>query len=162
MSKFIRVYEKKVLLLMLFCIGILSCCIYIKRNSFQNKVITAQVQDSKIHESCELLLVNTYLLRISEASENFYDEYYTINPVVNYYSITVKEFLSDARISLVTFTSNPYLGPHESIGIDEITFSADYIGHVQLEKFDHIISYHLPENLKSLEKKRAPGKYEED
>jgi hypothetical protein len=125
-------------------------------------VIPAQTQNSEKHESCEFLLVNTYLSKITEASEDFYEEFYTINPIVNYYSITVKEFISDAQISLVTFVSNPYLGPHESIGIDEITFSADYIGLVKLEKFDHIISYHLPENLKSLEKNRVPGEYEED
>ena len=107
----------------------------------------------------ERLLVNTYLSKIVEASNDFYEEYYTMSPIISYYSTTVKDFSSDDRLSFVTFISNSYLGPHDSIGIDEITFSADYIGTIKLERFNHIISYHLPDNLKSLEKKIVPGRY---
>lgn len=105
------------------------------------------------------LLINTYLSRITEASDDFYKEYYTTTPSVNYYSVTVKEVTSEDRISYVTFTTTPYLGPHDTIGIDEITFSADYLGSVSLVTFNHIINYHLPDNLKDLEKKKVPGKY---
>lgn len=105
--------------------------------------------------------MNTYLTKIIEASDDFYDEYYTIAPIVNYYSVFVKKIYSDNRNSYITFKSEPYLGPHDTIGIDEITFSADYLGNVKVERFNHIISYHLPDNLKDLEKKRVPGKYEE-
>ena len=151
---------KKIILLMLFCDVILICCLYVKRLLYQDKVTsTACMQSSDKQDKCNQLLVNTYLTRIMEASDDFYDEYYTIFPTVNSYSITVKEFLSDKSVSIVTFTSNPYLGPHDSVGIDEITFSADYLGNVKLENFNHIISYSLPDNLKNLEKKRVPGKY---
>jgi hypothetical protein len=117
------------------------------------------MKSSDTREKYNQLLVNTYLTKIKEASNEFYDEYYTTSPVVNYYSVFMKNIVSDNDTYYVTFTSKPYLGPHDTIGIDEITFKADYRGNVTLEKFNHIISYHLPFNLKDLEKKIVPGKY---
>lgn len=152
-----------IVLFILFCDIILICCLYVKRNLYQDKVTTtAYMQSSDKKYNCEQLLVNTYLKRIEKASDEFYNEYYTISPIVNYYSVSVKETSSVNRVEFVTFTSNPYLGPHDSIGIDEITFSADYLGNVKLENFNHIISYHLPDNLKDLEKKVVPGLYDDE
>ena len=145
---------------MLFCDVILICCICVKRNLNQDKVMTtASMQSTDEQDKYNQLLINTYLTKIMEASDDFYEVYYTIFPTVNSYSITVKEIPSDENVSIVTFTSKPYLGPHDSVGIDEITFTADYLGNVKLENFNHIISYSLPDNLKNLEKKRVPGKY---
>lgn len=109
--------------------------------------------------NCDNLLINTYLSRIIEASDEFYKEYYAILPIVNYYSIQVKEYISDSRLSQITFTSYPYLGPHDTIGVDEITYTADYIGNVELKSFIHLESYHLPDNLKNLELKEFPEQY---
>ncbi len=153
-------YKRKIVLLMLLCNLFLLCYLCARGNLFQSEAAaTARLSSSKEQSNCDQLLVNTYLKRIEEASNNFYEEYYTLLPIVNYYSVTVKECSSEGRLGRVTFTSNPYLGPHDSIGIDEITFSADYLGNVKLESFQHIISYYLPDNLKDLEKKRVPGKY---
>lgn len=102
--------------------------------------------------SYESLLINTYLKKITEASDNFYKEYYTISPSINYYSVSLKEVSGNDSISYVTFQTTPYLGAHNTIGIDEITFSADYTGIVTLDTFHHIVSYPLPEHLKDLEK----------
>ncbi len=152
----IKINIRKIVLLLLFCDIILIGYLYINRNLYHDKVTsTTSIKQSKY----EQLLVNTYLTRIEKTSNDFYSEYYTISPIVNYYSVNVKEISSVNRVAFVTFTSNPYLGPHDSIGIDEITFSADYFGNVKLENFNHIISYHLPDNLKDLEKKQVPGKY---
>ena len=141
--------------------AILICCLYAKTN--QDEVMTtSNMQTSHTSEDYNQLLVNTYLSKIEEASNDFYDIYYTISPVVNYYSVFMKNIISDNNTYYVTFTSQPYLGPHDTIGIDEITFLADYRGNVKLENFNHIISYHLPDNLKDLEIKRVPGKYSED
>jgi len=145
------------------CDVILIYCLYVKMNVDQDNVMSsAYMQSSDKQDDYKQLLVNTYLTKIIEASDNFYDEYYTISPIVNYYSVNVKNIFSYNRKNYITFTSLPYLGPHDTIGIDEITFSADYLGNVTLEKFNHIISHHLPDNLKGLEKKRVPGKYIDD
>ena len=88
------------------------------------------------------------------------ENYLKVSTTVMYYTVSIKDIASEKSNSIITFNSYPYLGPHDTIGIDEITFVADYMGNVKLQSFNHIVSYHLPDNLRHLEKKRIPGKYE--
>ena len=145
---------RKVVFLVIFIIVcvILSCIIY--RKSIPCSSIT--VEENKYDQA----IINTYLDKINSASNDFYDEYYTKLPSVMYYTVSIKNIVSEKSNSIITFNSYPYLGPHDTIGIDEITFIADYMGNVKLQSFNHIVSYHLPDNLKHLEKKAIPGKYE--
>ncbi len=157
MYDFRKISKKIILLLLLLSDLVLINQLYRDRNLTRNVIPSlARSEKSKLYDS---LLINTYLSQITKASDNFYKEYYTITPSVNYYSVSVKEVTSDNNTSYITFRTLPYLGPHDTIGIDEITFSADYLGNVQLNSFKHIISYHLPDNLKNLEKKKVPGQY---
>lgn len=108
-------------------------------------------------------LINTYLQKIQDASENFYDEYYTTSPRIAYYSVMVKKISMGETMNpttLITFISEPFVGPHITIGTDEITFSADYTGNIELKELKHIKSYALPDHLKDLEKKPIPDSYE--
>ena len=145
---------KKIVFLVIFVIFcvILSCIFYRKSVPCSSNTIERNKYDQAI--------INTYLDKISSASNDFYDEYYTKLPSVMYYTVSIKDIVSEKSNSIITFNSYPYLGPHDTIGIDEITFVADYMGNVKLQSFNHIVSYHLPDNLRHLEKKRIPGKYE--
>ncbi len=134
-----------------FCV-ILSCMFYRKSIPCSSSANEKSKYDQAI--------INTYLDKINSASNEFYDEYYTKSPSVMYYTVSIKDIVSENSNSIITFISYPYLGPHDTIGIDEITFVADYMGNVELQSFNHIVSYHLPDNLRHLEKKIAPGKYE--
>lgn len=111
----------------------------------------------------EKLLIYTYLKYIQNASDDFYKEYFTINPTVTYDYIWVKEIRVDGSTnptSYITFTCIPFVGAHLSVGIDEITFSTDYVGNIELKEFKNIKNYSLPEHLKSLIIKPIPGEYE--
>lgn len=135
----------------IFCVT-LSCIFYRKSISCSSTTIERNKYDQAI--------INTYLDKIKAASNDFYNEYYAKLPSVMYYTVSIKDIVSEKSNSIITFNSYPYLGPHDTIGIDEITFVADYMGNVKLQSFNHIVSYHLPDNLRHLEKKRIPGKYE--
>lgn len=118
---------------------------------------------SNIEYDCKILLINTYLKDIQDASDDFYNEYFTISPTVAFYYVWVKNISVNSSTnptSIITFISAPFVSAHWTVGIDEITFSADYVGNVYLKEFKHIISYSLPEHLKSLIKKPIPGEYE--
>lgn len=119
---------------------------------------------SDIESDCKILLINTYLKYIQDASDNFYKEYFTISPTVAYYQVWVKKISVDSSTnptSIVTFISKPFVDAHWTVGIDEITFSADYVGNIELKEFKHIISYSLPERLKNIYmRKPIPGEYE--
>lgn len=160
--KMIKMNRKKLILIMVLCDLILICYFCANTVIHKDKVCTTTTQYRGVKDQYNQLLVNTYLTKIIRASDQFYDEYYTFSPTLNYYSIFVKKISSDKRTFYVTFTSSPYIGPHDTIGIDEITFSADYLGNVKLEDFNHLKSYHLPDNLKNLEKKQFPEKYYKD
>lgn len=145
---------KKIVFLVIFVIFCvtLSCIFYRKSISCSSTTIERNKYDQAI--------INTYLDKIKAASNDFYNEYYAKLPSVMYYTVSIKDIVSEKSNSIITFNSYPYLGPHDTIGIDEITFVADYMGNVKLQSFNHIVSYHLPDNLRHLEKKRIPGKYE--
>lgn len=145
---------KKIVFLVIFVIFcvILSCIFYRKSISCSSTTIERNKYDQAI--------INTYLDKIKAASNDFYNEYYAKLPSVMYYTVSIKDIVSEKSNSIITFNSYPYLGPHDTIGIDEITFVADYMGNVKLQSFNHIVSYHLPDNLRHLEKKIIPGKYE--
>ncbi len=40
----------------------------------------------------------------------------------------------------------PYFGPHNEVGVDNITFKISIGNEVQLEKYEHIKSFELPWN----------------
>lgn len=145
---------KKVVFLVIFIIVcvILSCICYRKSIPCSSSTVERNKYDQAI--------INTYLDKINSASNDFYDEYYTKLPSVMYYTVSIKDIVSEKFNSIITFNSYPYLGPHDTIGINKITFVADYMGNIKLQSFNHIVSYHLPDNLRHLEKKIIPGKYE--
>jgi hypothetical protein len=45
----------------------------------------------------------------------------------------------------ITFEGTPIVGPHISVGDDEITYKVDVFGNKTLEKFVHKKSYEIPE-----------------
>lgn len=153
-----------ILILLSLIAATLTYCLYIK-NKPSDVEMTANMHSYQSQVECNKLLINTYLYDIQQATNVFYSQYYTINPTVSFYVVTVKEIKAEKPSGteniayLITFISEPYICPHDTIGKDEITFSASYTGSVEIKKFDHFLSYHLPEHLKDLEKKPLPRGY---
>lgn len=145
---------KKIIYLVIFVI----LCLFFS-GLFYRKSITC-LSNSSEKSKYDQAIINTYLDKISSASNEFYNEYYTKTPSVMYYTVSIKDIVSENSNSIIVFISYPYLGPHDTIGMDEITFIADYMGNIELQSFNHIVSYYLPDNLKHLEKNIIPGKYE--
>jgi hypothetical protein len=50
----------------------------------------------------------------------------------------------------------PYIGPHNSVGIDHITFNVNSSGDVKLEKFEHIKSFEIVPGYQSIIKTWPP------
>lgn len=108
----------------------------------------------------EQLLVRTYLHDMQAAIDNFYDEYFTIAPKIEYFNTYIKDVIKQNGLIEVTFIADPFIGPHDTVGTDEITFTVDFRGDVELKKYNHVVSYSLPENLSKLSIKPIPGNYE--
>jgi hypothetical protein len=55
---------------------------------------------------------------------------------VNQHSLTPFVFVIKVEVA-------PYIGPHNAVGIDHITFNVNPSGDVKLEKYEHIKSYEI-------------------
>lgn len=149
--------------LLVILMSLLLCSLYGCGNPDHPSASVESKESSNIQSDCNILLINTYLKYIQDASDDFYNEYFTISPTVAYYYVWVKEISSDKSTnptSSITFISMPFVDAHWTVGIDEISFSADYTGKVELKEFKHIKSYTLPDHLKIYVKKPIPGEYE--
>lgn len=104
----------------------------------------------------EKLLVYLFLDAIREQSNLFYKPYYTVNPTVAYYFTAVKEIKETGANTYITFSMSPYIGPHDTIGEDEVTFRVDHSGRITAEEFRHLKSYSLPDQLSHIEKGELP------
>lgn len=115
------------------------------------QTISVPVASSSPHDELIITaLVTTYLKEIQTASNQYYMDYLVISPQIAYYNTTVKEITLEGNRTYIVFSTLPYVGPHDTVGEDEITFSVDHAGNIILEKFDHIEGHSLPDNLKSL------------
>ena len=102
------------------------------------------------------VLIYLFSDRIQEQSNAFYAPYYTIQPSIAYYLTAVKEIKSEGTRFYITFATLPYLGPHDTIGEDEITFRVDPSGAVTPAGFRHLKNHSLPDNLSNLAKGLLP------
>ncbi|NLU23564.1 MAG: hypothetical protein GXW99_02350 [Clostridiales bacterium] len=118
----------------------------------------AVMQTSSFDEQSEedKLLVYVFLDAIREQSNLFYEPYYTQLPQVTYDGTYKKSVEESGVNSKITFVSLPYIGPHDTIGEDEITFEVNRSGKIVSADLKHLVSYSLPDNLLSIQKELPP------
>lgn len=97
----------------------------------------------------DVALLNSYLAHIQEAAQDYYAERGEEIPTVSWYYVTLKELKADTRATNptvhITFTLMPYVGAHDPVGIDEVTFAASYTGQITLLEYrrtEDILSGH--------------------
>lgn len=84
----------------------------------------------------DVALINSYLPHIRDASQAYYAEREEEIPTISWYYVTLKEMKADTQ-SLnptvhISFTLMPYVGAHDPLGVDEVTFAASYTGQITL------------------------------
>jgi hypothetical protein len=96
------------------------------------------------------------------AIREYYKAYLAETPVEDPYFVTVlsaemvvSEPHQITSTFLIKLEAAPYLGPHNSIGIDHITFRVQS-DEVILEKYEHIKSFPIPPNYQQFIKKWPP------
>lgn len=87
----------------------------------------------------EMALINSYLTHIQEASSAYYAEQGEPIPTVSWYYVSLKDMTADTSainpIVHITFTLMPYVGAHDPVGVDEVTFSASHTGQINLLEY---------------------------
>jgi hypothetical protein len=106
------------------------------------------------------IFMTLLLPNIQAEVDKYYKEYLTVSPTVAPYDVYILNAFRvngyrgfDFRIKIEL---HPYVGPHIEVGIDYITVRVRALLKVEIEKYEHIKSYELPSNYKSIIKKKLP------
>lgn len=112
---------------------------------------TPKESETETFKNMVITLINPY---VDKAIADYYSEYMVRPPREDPFSY---EFLSIVKNSNYTYTLTlqvqPFVGPHNSVGLDHITLKIDTNG-VTIEKYEHLKSYDLPPNYDWLFKKK--------
>lgn len=97
---------------------------------------------------------------IDKSIENYYGEYFKYLPGEDTWSVKIVDIKrpNGDRTSyfILRFEITPYIGPHISVGLDQITMSVKYGSEPKVEKFEHIKSYEIPPSYQNYIKKWPP------
>ncbi|MDE7224885.1 MAG: DUF3888 domain-containing protein, partial [Acetatifactor sp.] len=90
----------------------------------------------------DVALINSYLPHIRDASRNYYADKGEKIPTVSWYYVSLKELKADSQALNptvhITFTLMPYVGAHDPVGVDEVTFAASYTGQITLVEYRRV------------------------
>lgn len=103
------------------------------------------------------IFISLLMPYIQRSIDNYYSRSLTVTPTVYPYFVDVvsAERLHGYRSFdfLLKLKVDSVVGPHISVGSDYLTFRIDGSGKVELQKFEHIKTYELPEHWKHIIKK---------
>jgi hypothetical protein len=119
--------------------------------------MTYQPPEQSTEELYQDVFISLLLPYIQKEVDRYYATYLTLSPSVAPYQVYV---LSAERpngyrtfVFRLKLRVESYVGPHNSVGLDDITVTAGGSGDVEIEKFEHIKSYTLPPNYADIIKK---------
>ncbi len=110
---------------------------------------------------CDDIIVSFLFAHTQKAVDDFYSKYLTEIPGAdpNFDKVlSIERIGGENRLHfLIKVETMPYIGPHNTVGRDHITFKLNALGEVILEKFEHIESSEiLPQLYPDIIKKWPP------
>ncbi len=111
-----------------------------------------------LHQNVIITLLQPYT---SKAINSYYEKYLTFIPREDPWFIKVMDVSRLPGGSGFNFNIklevSPYIGPHNSVGIDHITYKVKPSGEVTIEKFEHIKSFPISPNYQNIIKTWPPN-----
>lgn len=103
-------------------------------------IITCTIFSKELPKQSELIFT---LLRpeLQKASDDFYSEYLSDNPIVYSYSGEIISLKKSEFGYYIKFGIEPVIGPHDPVGYDEVEYYVTNSGTIALESFVHKKSY---------------------
>jgi hypothetical protein len=100
----------------------------------------------------ETILLKILTPQMQEAVSEYYSPYLTYPPTVAYYEARIYEVTNNE----VCVELLPYVGAHNPVGRDQITFDITGSGAVTVKEYLHLESYTLPPHQQPLIRKPLP------
>ncbi|HYE09993.1 MAG TPA: DUF3888 domain-containing protein [Patescibacteria group bacterium] len=120
-----------------------------------NNEIFNRVQKEQIYRDLTITMLYPH---VKKAIETYYSDYMTYLPHEDPWSyefIKIDKTPGKNYNYTIVIQVLPYVGPHLSVGKDQITFKIG-LDSVKLEKFEHLESYELPPYYQDIIKKKLP------
>lgn len=133
---------------LLFMFAIILCTTdYIQQKKVET-LSTEAVSEEDIKSQAILALLHN---NIEEDLSVYYDQYFTVPLEYFLYSMQLMHIqLAGSGYEMVVGVT-PVIGPHNSVGYDELTYVVDYAGNLTLKQHKHIKDYELPDRYKDLQ-----------
>jgi hypothetical protein len=157
---------KKILLAVIILIVLISIPFYViinnKLKSESKTLVNAyrppEGSNEELYQDIFLSLLEPHT---EKAISDFYSKYlFDLPGSAPYFEdvLSVKRIGDEPRTFdfLIKLEVAPYIGPHNSVGIDHITFRVQGSGEVTLEKFEHIKSFEIAPNYQYIIKQWPP------
>ncbi|MDF2547994.1 MAG: hypothetical protein K0R93_2892, partial [Anaerosolibacter sp.] len=108
------------------------------------------------YKNLVIIFIHPYVM---DAVHSYYNKYLKESPVVNPNDIKIINIEKDKAAYytyLLTVEATPYIGPHNTIGVDHITLKVKPYNEVSIEKFQHIESFPIAPGWQEIIKKWPP------
>ncbi len=149
---------KRYLYITIFIMLILTIAlnIYIKRRidileAFDAKLVTEE-------EIKNELIIAMFVENITTDIEQFYLDNPVCCVVIYNYEVDILEIeKTENSLIIVKFGVTPQVGAHNPVGYDELIYSVDVFGNIELINYEHIKDYEIPERFKDNTKQAYSG-----
>lgn len=105
-------------------------------------------QNSK-EQVTEWLVIDSLFPYIKKPIKDYYGGFVPVEVTTPSSKVIEANYFPEKAYFIVKLQVEPYLGAHDPIGIDNLTFKIDQTnGNITLEKYEHVKSFKIPEHVK--------------
>lgn len=134
---------------LLFVFAIILCTTdYIEQKKVETLATEAVSGEDLKSQAILALLYNNIEADLSA----YYNQYFTVPLEYFLYEMKLMH-IQPARPGYEMIVGvTPVIGPHDSVGYDELTYVVDYAGNLTLKQHNHVKDYELPDRYKDFRK----------
>jgi len=130
-----------ILLILQFTFTTLVSANDVKHISNNSQII--EKSNEELYKDFFITLLQPYT---QKAVDDYYTNYLKSIPLVDPWYVkllSIERSVTPSFTFVIKLEVAPYIGPHNPVGIDHITFNVNNRGDVKLETFEHIKSYEI-------------------
>ncbi|MBS5934962.1 MAG: DUF3888 domain-containing protein [Clostridiales bacterium] len=140
---------QSIVCVLLFLFAVILCMAdYMEQKKVETLSMEAVSEEDLKSQTIVALLHNNIEKDLSE----YYDKRFTVPLEYFLYEMKLLHLspVQSGYEMLVGIT--PVIGPHDSVGYDELTYVVDYAGELTLKQHKHIKDYELPDRYRDIQK----------
>ena len=82
-------------------------------------------------------LTASLIKELQQSSDSYYDGSYSVFPTVELDTTELEQIYRQEGKTILAFKIMPFIGPHNTVGIDHLTLSLDSRGNITLLDYQH-------------------------